>query len=70
MLEALDGFAEVVEELVRELIRNIKTEACCALFEPVVEDAVLAADEVGILLVVLVDVGESVDAPPCLIDIG
>ena len=67
---SLYGFAEIIEELVREFIGNVETEACRPLFQPVVNDTLLSADELGIVLIVFVYVGESVDTPPSLVDIG
>ena len=63
----LDAGAQIVQELVRQLICHVQTVSGGAQAHPVVQYAVVAADVLGVAGVVLVHIRQGVDAPPGLV---
>ena len=62
-----DGGAQIAQEAHGQLVRHIQPPAGCARAHPAARHAVLRQDEPAVVLVVLVDLGQGIHAPPALV---
>ena len=70
-IDLLDPVVKELDELVRQLVSHIQTEAVNALLQPEGDDAVFAGDdEIHKGRIHLVDSGQGIKAPPGVVDMG